>query len=283
MSMGYENNNYSRNYGGNDKKDGVKEPTTYSEVRFSNPTSTVDATALKFKFMYGLLNIAISPKKNESTPNGEMVKWDYNNSIDIWISYNHAYILQSEIRRLLEVNDPSKLKFVGVPTKKDVIVNFGFGTDFGTENFVLIIAKIAGDGSIEKSYIYEFDNSAYSSIVNFDMNTKKFEKNIIPNLEIEMMLTLLDEYIKSANGAAAYMNRFYNRFDSSRKYDMLVGLCEKNNVVINNKANYSNSRGNGFFEGNGGASDSFNGMNTPVNNNGFRESSLGDMSDYDID
>lgn len=280
MSMGYENNNYSRNnnYGGN-KKDGPKEPTIYSEVRFSNPNSSVDPTTLKFQFTFGLLNIAIAPKKTTSTPNDETIKWDYDNSVGIWLSYNHAYILKTEIRRLLEMNDPKKLKCVGVPTKKDVIINFGFGTDFGTENFILSIAKLQSDGTIQTSYAYEFTDEPYTSIVNFDMNTKKFEKNRIPNVEIEMMLTLLDEYVKSANGAYAYMNRFYDRYENTKRYAMLSGICNKLGVPVGDKPNYS--KGGGFFNSN--SNNEMEGVMNPPTNDSFRQGSLSEMDEYNDD
>ena len=235
--------------------------------------------------MYGLLNIAISPKKADNTSNGEYVKFDYNNSLNIWLSYNHAYILANEMRRLIQTNDPKKLRCVGVATRNDTFINFGFGNEYGTENFVLSILKLNSDGSIQNSYVYEFSDKGYASIVNFDPNTKKFDKRTIANLEVEMFLTLLDEYVKSVNGASAYMNRYYNRFESSRKYDMLAGLCEKLGVDTGAKPNYSNNRGGGFFNGNGSynQNEDSSAMNPPTGNN-FRESTLDDMSgEYDIE
>lgn len=286
MSMGYENNNYSRNNnGGNngDRNNNVKEPVVYSKLEFSNPESKVDATKLTFQFTYGLLRVSISPRKVDGNQSAENVRFDYNNTIDIWMSHNHAYILRQEMRRLLEVNDPNKLKYVGIATKKDVIINFGFGVDYGTENFIMSISKLAPDGAVQSSYVFEFSDEGYSSIVNFDMNTKKFEKNQIRNLEVEMIITLLDEYIKSSNGAYAYMNQYYDRFNDNRKHNMLAGLCEKMGINVGNKPNYSRNGNGGFFSNNGNYNnESLNGAMNPPAEGRFRESSLDDMtSEYD--
>lgn len=286
MSMGNDyNSNYSRNGGNkNNGYEGPKEPTTYPKIRFANSTSKVDATQLKFQFMYGLLNIQVIPKMaDNSGMNGERVKYDYDNSIDVWISYNHAYILSTEIKRLMKVNDPNQLKYVGVPTKKDEIINFGFGVDYGTENFILSASKLNPDGSVQKSYIYEFNDAGYNSIVNFDMNTKKFTKNPIHNVEVQMFLNILDEYVTSSTGAAAYMNRYYARYENTRRYEMLSGICDKLGVSVNNKPNYSRNNGGGFFNNNIDykQEESLNGAMNPPTNDRFRDTSLDDMAGYD--
>lgn len=284
MSMGYDNN--SRFGGNNGQKQGPKEPTTYSELKFNNPQSAVDPTCLRFQFMYGLLSISIAPKKIENgSNNGEYVKYDYDNSTSIWISYSHAYILKSEILRLIETSDPTVLRTVGVNTKKDVLITFGYADNYETsKNYVLRITKLTPDGNIQSSYAYEFQNEMYFSIVNFDKNSKKYDKHYVPNLEVNLFITMLDEYIKSSNGAYAYMNRFYDRFTSSRKYEMIQSICEKLGIQ-GDRPNFSRNRNGGGFFSNGSMQNNENeNVMNPPENNGFRNSSLNEIAgEYDID
>ena len=103
MSMGYDNNTRGKN-GNND----VREPYVYSNIKMRNPQSTVDQCALNFQFMYGLLNIYLAPKKEDS--NGDYINYDYDKKIAIWLSYSHAKIFAKEIRRLLDNDNIVKLK-----------------------------------------------------------------------------------------------------------------------------------------------------------------------------
>lgn len=266
MSMGYDNNTKGRN------NSDVREPYIYSNIKMRNPQSTLDQCALNFQFMYGLLNIYMAPKKEESS--GDFISYDYEKKISIWLSYNHAKIFASEIRRLMEVADPSKLRTVGVTTKDDTLITFGYGTEYGTENFILAILKLNGDGSIQQTYIYEFPTDRYASIVNFDPNTKKYDKHIVENVEIEQLLDILDDYSRSINGAYSYANQYYSRFSDNSRYNMMASIATK--LGINTKGNYSKPNSGGGFFSNGSPA-----MNAPTSSDddgdGFRNRTLDDM------
>lgn len=267
MSMGYDNN--SRKGNNND----VREPYIYSNVKMRNPQSSVDPCALNFQFMYGLLNIYMAPKKEKSA--GDFINYDYEKKISIWLSYSHAKMFAKEIRTLLETHDPSVIKTVGVATKDDTLITFGYGGKYNTENFILAIHKLNADGSIQQTYIYEFPSDRYMSIRDFDPETSKFQKNIVENIEVEQLLDILDEYSKSITGAYAYANQYYNRFNDNGKNNLLYQMASK--LGVNTKGNYSGNGGNGFFSG---------GNNSSMNqggNDGFRNRTLDDMDDEDFE
>ena len=271
MSMGYDNNTRGKN-GNND----VREPYVYSNIKMRNPQSTVDQCALNFQFMYGLLNIYLAPKKEDS--NGDYINYDYDKKIAIWLSYSHAKIFAKEIRRLLEVGDPSVLSTVGVTTKDDTLITFGYGTVYNTENFTLAILKLSADGDIQQTYIYEFPSDRYASIVNFNPETKKYDKNIVENVEVEQFIEILEDYARSINGAYAYANQYYNRFNDNNRYSMMSAIAGK--LGVNTKGNYSKSGNGGFFSNNGTSA-----MNPPTSSggDGFRNRTLDEMDEDDFE
>ena len=261
MSIGNDNNTRER-------KDDERQPTTYSLVKMSNPTSSLDKTSLNFMYKYGLLNISIAPKKED---NGDYVRYDYKNKIEIWLSYQHAMVLHHEINRLMQSNDPT-VKSVGVYTKKDnKLITFSRGDDYGVNNYVISIYKLTPEGDVQNAYHYEMIDEKYASIVNFDCNTKRYDKHMIQNMEITSLLTVLEEYYKSASGAYAYMDQYYNRFASDAAYKSTLAIMDKLGIPKNVKGgNYS--RGGSFFDNDGEASSS-------STNNTFRNSTLENMSD----
>ncbi|MDD3121946.1 MAG: hypothetical protein PHC62_00355 [Candidatus Izemoplasmatales bacterium] len=269
MSMGYDNNSRGIN------KSEVRDPYVYSDFKLRNPQSQVDPVALNVQFMYGLLSINISPKKEDNT--GDYINYDYEKKISIWLSYTHALILSQEMRRLIEVGNPSILKMVGVATKDDTLINFGYGTDYGTENFVLVIMKLNTDGGVQQSYCYEFPSDRYASIVNFDPSTKKYEKNVLPNIEVNGLLDVLETYSKSIHGAYAYANQYYNRFTDDAQYKMMSAVAAK--LGVQNKSNYAKREG-GFFNGGqqSGGGAALNG-GTAGSSDKFQNRSLDDIED----
>ena len=258
MSLGNDNNTGDRNK--------VKEPTSYSLVSFSNPESNVDKTSLSFMYKFGLLDISIAPKKTDSD---DYVKYDYENKIEIWLSHQHAMVLYSEIKRLMKIGDPNVLKSVGVYTKKDgKLLTFGYGIDYGVDGFVISICKLSPEGDVQNAYHYEFTDDKCTSIVNFDYNNKSYEKNSVAGIEVESFLNLLEQYFKSATGAHAYMNQYYNRYNSDANYKRMSAIMDKLGVADpNSRGNYSRGQNQpSFFDGKSNGSNNF--RNTTLDNMG---------------
>lgn len=267
LGNGYDNNT-GRN--GNGNNNGEREPFMYPVVKFRNPGSKVDPTALQYQFLYGLLNISICPKK-EGT-NSDYTNYDFDKKVQIWLSYSHAYMLKKEIERLLEVNDRNELYSVSIAVKDTTIITFSYGDKYGSDNYVLSIANVSADGQIQSSYLYEFPDDRYNSIIDFDPTTKNYKRNQLHNVEVDMFLKILEQYVEAVTGAQAYMNRYYGRFDDNRQYNLIASMAEK--MGIQTRGRYSRNNEPGFFS-NGNSGSTSGGGNTTS----FQNRSLDDYDD----
>lgn len=266
LGNGYDNNT-GRNGNGNNNSE--REPYMYPVVKFRNPGSKVDPTALQYQFLYGLLNISISPKK-EGT-NTDYTTYEFDKKVQIWLSYTHAYMLKKEIERLLAVNDKNELHSVSIAVKDTTIITFSYGDNYGSDNYVLSIANVTADGQIQNSYAYEFPDNRYTSIIDFDPTTKNYKRNQLHNVEVDMFLKILDQYVEAVTGAHAYMNRYYGRYDDNKQYNIIASMAEKLGVQTRGRYSRNNSEPGFFANGNNGS--------TPGSTTGFQNRSLPD--DYE--
>lgn len=248
LGNGYDNNT-GRN--GNGNNNGEREPYMYPVVKFRNPGSKVDPTALQYQFLYGLLNISISPKK-EGT-NTDYTTYEFDKKVQIWLSYTHAYMLKKEIERLLAVNDKNELRSVSIAVKDTTIITFSYGDNYGSDNYVLSIANVTADGQIQNSYAYEFPDNRYTSIIDFDPTTKNYKRNQLHNVEVDMFLKVLDQYVEAVTGAHAYMNRYYGRYDDNKQYNIIASMAEKLGVQTRGRYSRNNSEPGFFANGNNGS------------------------------
>lgn len=264
MSLG---NGYDNNTGRNNGNNNEREPYMYPVVKFKNPGSKVDPTCLQYQYLYGLLNVSISPKKEGGA---DYTRYDHDKKVQIWLSYGHAQMLLKEIERLMEVNNKEELFSVSVAVKDTTIITFSYGDKYGSNNYVLSIATVSADGQIQSSYAYEFPDDRYSSIINFDPTTKNYKRNQLHNVEVDMFLTVLQQYINASTGANAYFNRYYSRYDDNRQYNMLASISEKLGVQTrgrysrnNNEGGFFSNGNNGSMSGNGNTGTSFNTRSLP--------------------
>lgn len=269
LGNGYDNNTGRNNGNGNNNE---REPYMYPVVKFRNPGSKVDPTALQYQFLYGLLNISISPKKEGG--NSDYTSYDHEKKVQIWLSYSHAYMLMKEMRRLLEVNNKEELYSVSIPVKDTTIITFSYGDKYGSDNYILSIATVSADGQIQSSYAYEFPDDRYNSIIDFDPTTKNYKRNQLHNIEVDMFLKVLEQYVNASTGAYAYMNRYYGRFDDNREFNLISSIAEKMGVQTRGRYSRGGSSEPGFFSGgNNGSTSSSTGSSN------FNTRSLDDYED----
>ena len=114
--------------------------------------------------------------------------------------------------------------------------------------------------------------------MNFNPETKKYDKNIVENVEVEQFIEILEDYARSINGAYAYANQYYNRFNDNNRYSMMSAIAGK--LGVNTKGNYSKSGNGGFFSNNGTSA-----MNSPTSSggDGFRNRTLDEMDEDDFE
>lgn len=245
MALGDYNN------GDNNKKK-YYEPIVYSPFGTSN-TDGVDPSAISYQFYNGMLKISISPMKAGARPD-DIQKWDHENAVTIWLTHAKARILADEIRNVLA--HPDEVNNGGVYTGKgdsQGFISFSNGKELGASGPCLIVRRLNETG-ITSSYAYQFKDRSYAAVRNFDQNNiTEYDHINYPNLEIDELLTLLDDYSSSIGGAMAYSVMNAQKYDTNRSNTKMNLIMEK--LGIDTSAEYSGgtrNSGKSFFSSNQG-------------------------------
>ena len=224
-------------YNNNQQQNTSKTPdmSVYSGYRMNNAESEIDATCLTFRYWKNSLCISINPKKN--TNNGE-VAFDMDNGITIYLSHTKARILKNEINLFLQ--DPVSYNGVGVPSGQSV-VTISNGSEYGKNNPVLTIRKLGEGGIVVSSFAYEFKRNYHYSIRNY-IGSSDFDSvyDDYQNIEIEQMVTVLDEYIKAATNAIAFTVMDQRKYSASRVENTINSIASALNVEV--KSNSSSGK-----------------------------------------
>jgi len=259
--------------------------TTYSPIRYINPDSTVDKTRLSYEYWNSTLKIKITNKKE--TGNTEIVFDDMDSAV-IFLTPDKARIFANVVRNFLK--DPIKYNNSGVNTTKGV-VTLNNGAQHGTTNPCLIIRQIdQTDGTIQKTYAYEFKTEYHYAITNLDASDNEirgYDKDFdsYRNLEIEQLLTMLDNFINAstyAYAAAAGKANEYRENVTNNKIDAIM-----NKLGVEYTGRSQRSSGGSFFDNNGRTATSSNNGGGSTNyeaaNKYNQLSSLDDIEDGLLD
>lgn len=251
MSLG---NTYNNNQG--NRSNPNDNFSVYSNYRMNNGDSKIDATCITFRFWKSNLCISIFPRKN--TGNDE-VQFDMDNGITIYLSHTKARIFKQEVENFLK--DPIKYTGSGVNSGQAVIT-ISNGAEYGKDAPVIIIRKIAEGGEVVASFAYEFHRNYHFAIRNYDGKTFDSVYDEYNNIEIEQLVTLLDEYCKAMTNAVAFSVMDQRKYSANRVENKINAIAASLNVDI--------SSGNG----------SNNGQRRYNSNSHFGNSSNGGSSDY---
>ena len=228
-------------YNNNESKDKKYTPNIQSEYKMSNPEG-IDPSSLSFNFWNGLLNIKIAPKKANS--NDEFASYDYDNAASVFISHSKARILAEEIKRFIEAN--GSIDNVGVNTKHGLL-SVSSGKEFGVSSPVLVVRDLdPNNGQIISQYIYQFKTGFHYGIENF--KDSKYSTVTYDNLELEQLITILEQFYLSMTNAMAYSVINCNRFNDTRVKNSLDAI--KENLGISTSYSSKNSGGSYFSRNN---------------------------------
>ena len=248
--------NYSNNSA---KKQGPFDPTVYSPYKFNNARSAVDQTRLSIQFWNNSMRIMISPKAADSPE--DQPTFDDKNSISIYLNHTKARMLSYVIRGFIE--DPAKFDNCGV-TAGTSLLTISTGKEFNSKFPLIIIRKVSEDGSVSASFAYEIKGDFHRIIRGFDQSNGHFDEQFYPNLELEQLITCLEEFYKAESRAIAYSVVDQMKFDNYRVNTRLSRIGEKLGVDMGmgqggsgsssstsyfSKSNSSSSSGSGSFGG----------------------------------
>ncbi len=279
--MAYNGNNF--NTGSNNQQQN-KGRTTYTPIRYINPESNVDKTRISYEYWNSTLKIKISNKKE--TGNNEIVFDDMDSAV-IFLTPDKAKIFANVIRNFLK--DHVKYNNSGVNTTKGV-VTINNGAQHGTTNPCLIIRQIDQvDGTVQKTYAYEFKTEYHYAITNLDATDneiRSFDKDFesYRNLEIEQLLNILDNFINASTYAYAAAAGKANEYRENTLNNKIDSIMSKLGVEYTGRS----QRATGSYFDNYGKNNS--GSNEMNSNNGYEGankynqlSSLDDIEDGLLD
>ena len=240
---------YNNNQGGN--RSTTPEITVYSNYRMNNAESKIDPTCMTFRYWKSNLCIGIFPRKN--TGNDE-ISFDMDNGITIYLSHTKARILKNEIEMFLK--DPVTYNSVGVPSGQAAI-SISNGSEYGKDNPVITIRKVSETGEVLASFAYEFKTNFHYSIRNYDGKNFDSVYEDYKNIEIEQLITVLDEYIKASTNAIAFTVMDQRKYSFARLDSKIEAIANSLGVDIA-KSGSSNRRysGTSFFNNNSGSDNS---------------------------
>ena len=221
-------------------------PTIYSPVAFKNSENfKIEGSELSFKFWKRLLIIQISPMI-ERKPGDTYATFDHKNSISICLTHVKARLFYKAILDMLK---DQSIPDVSVNAGATGLITFSNGKEFGVDHYMMIIRNVNPDeGTVVESYSYEITGSGYNYITNYNEQTGAHDRVLCETLEIECILDVLEQFIKSVNYATAYSVVDSLQYDFARVNNGIDLLL--NNAGISRKANNntSNGRTRSFFD-----------------------------------
>lgn len=279
--MAYNGNNF--NVGSNNQQQN-RGRTTYTPIKYINPESNVDKTRISFEYWNSTLKIKITNRKD--TGNNDIV-FDDTDSAVIFLTPDKARIFSNVIKNFLK--DPIKYNNSGVNTTKGV-VTLNNGAQHGTTNPCLIIRQIdQTDGTIQKTYAYEFKTDYHYAITNLDASDTEirgFDKDFesYRNLEIEQLMTMLENFINASTYAYAAAAGKANEYRENTVNNKIDAIMNKLGVEYTGRSQRNNGNTGSYFDNVGRMSNTSASSSAMEGANKYNQlSSLDDIDDGLLD
>lgn len=206
MALGGNYNNSQNSNNGNNN------PTYYSRFRIKNYE---DKTMLSFNYWKGTLKIIISEISQDINVRPSEIA-------SIYMSPMKARILAECVDRVIKSDIDN---VYGVDTGSGSVKGF-IAIGRNTSNPFLFIGKVNADGSyaMTQKFIFNTNNALFNVK---DLVNLKFQKEYLPNVELEAFKDLLTDYATSASGAIGASVQDINFYEASRLTNMIRGIANK--------------------------------------------------------
>lgn len=256
MSLGSTYNNNQNN------RSNFPDLCVYSNYRMNNAESNIDATCMTSRFWKSNLCLSIFPRKN--TGNDE-VAFDMDNGITIYLTHSKARILANELKLFL--SDPVTYNGVGTSSGA-AAVTISNGVEYGKNTPVLTIRKVDESGNVISSFAYEFKTNYYFGIRNYDGKNFDSAYDEYRNMEIEQLITLLEEFVKASTNAIAFTVMEQRKYSDTRINNKIDAIAQKLGVEIKS-GNGGGQRpyAKSYFSNNSGVGGTNTGSSYPSSSN----------------
>lgn len=198
MALG--DDNFSRNTDNNGGSSNYS-PRTYCPISFTNGDSKL-ASKLEVTYWKGLISFSILPKKQRNAGE-EFDSYDKDASISIYLNAGKSRILSNEINMMRKTGSVDSVAVCNGKGNTEIV--FTDGKQLGLSNAAIIIRNVDENGNEINSLGYEFSKSKtqYFSIRNVNFQSTDMDMYYHDDIEIDMFLSILEEYAKSASYAIA--------------------------------------------------------------------------------
>ena len=232
--------------GDNNKKQNY-ENTFFSRLKFTNYE---EKKMLSFSFWKGYLKVTINNMKESGTG------VEYEELSAIHLSPIKAQILKEQLVGFRSLEDSATTNIsVGIDTGIGETKNFlAVGnTESSTEDDIqrtICIGKVDINGTIVECNTFNFNHHYHFGIEWSDVQAMKCTTTYQDNIELDLLITVLDEYVKAMTGAISYSVMDMARFDVSRintKIELVMnklGIESKSSRQVSSES-YFNKNGLG--------------------------------------
>ena len=233
MSIGSEYSSSDSTTNGGAKR--LFENTYYSRIKMRKDGAD---KALTFEFRSGLLVMKIMQIEGQYGFAKDPVE-------SISISPTKALILSNELDKFIKYLESGK-----IDEKKGFGINGGMGEKISYVAFhakkdktiLITIGKFDGEGNIVQSDTVELNKEYHYGLEWNDVSTMDIERSFNDTVEIQQIVTMIRDFARFMNGAAAYSQADLVRYDTARILKKMDPIYEKlgierisyNNQGINN-------------------------------------------------
>ena len=218
--------------------------TTYTPISLANPESKIQASRLTINYFNKMLQLKISPRMPAS-PNEMFPTYAKDGAVSVFLSYTQAKMLCDGIRDVFLGPNKEKHNNICLETKNGLLV-ISNGIEVGSSSPIVKILYTTQNNSSPQEIIYQTKNNYELPC---DYSEGKYSTIKYPNMEIEVLAMIFEQYYMSASYAIAASVRDANLYETTKRNDLIKAVAQKvgvdlrafspNNGTSNNYSSYS--------------------------------------------
>ena len=242
--------------------------TTYSGITFANPNSKIMQSRLSISYFNKMMVISIALRNNADSSNDAYATYDNDGKVSIYLSFSRAKVLSNLIKDMMASDDRDKDFNVCIETNTGLL-KVSNGKEFGSTNYCISISTADESGKVIET-IYE-TKPDYTGAYNYSKGN--YESKMYPDMEIETLLMVLDQYYLASSYAIAATCMEASMYKREATNNMIKKVGEAVGVSTDsgsayrknyqNKSQFLTGGGNSQSDGNSNGNYSYGDNGTP--------------------
>ena len=217
--------------------------TTYSPISLANPESRIQASRLTISYFNKMLQLKIAPRM-PATPNEQYPTYAKDGAVSVFLSYSQAMMLHDGLQELFFSPNKNKHNNICLETKNGLLM-ISNGIEMGSETPIVKIMYTTQNNTAPQEIIYQTKNNYELPC---DYSEGKYSTIKYPNLEIRILMSVFEQYYKSASYAVAQSIRDCAAFENNRRGELIKSIAQKVGVDLRafTQSNGSNNTYNSY-------------------------------------